>query len=85
MFKEVQFRHPEFVFLELGIQLVFPQSLEHLPKVLHMLLQGAIIDQNVVYVDDDKIIKPFSKNVIHESVERGGCISEPKKHHQEFI
>jgi len=50
-----------------------------------MLLQGAIIDQNVVYVDDDKIIKPFSENVIHESAKCGGCVGEPKRHHQEFV
>jgi hypothetical protein len=42
-----------------------------------MLLQGATIDQNVVYVDDHKIIKPFAKNVIHESAKCDGCIGEP--------
>jgi hypothetical protein len=47
-----------------------------------MFLQGATIDQNVVYVDDDKIIEPFLENVIHESAKCGGCISEPKRHHQ---
>jgi hypothetical protein len=85
MSKEVHFRHPEFSLLELGIQLVFPQSLEHLPEVLRMLFQGATIDQNVVYVNDNKVIKPFPKNVIHESAECGGCIGEPKRHHQEFV
>jgi hypothetical protein len=85
MSKEVHFRHPEFALLELSIQLVFPQSLEHLPEMLHMLLQGATIDQNVVYVNDDKVIKPFSENVIHESAKHGGCVGEPKRHHQEFV
>jgi hypothetical protein len=50
-----------------------------------MLLQGAAIDQNVIYVDDDKVIKPFSENVIHESAECGRCIGEPEGHHQEFV
>jgi hypothetical protein len=85
MSKEVHFRHPEFALLELGIQLVFPQSLEHLSEVLHMLLQGAIIDQNVIYVDNDKIIKPFPKNVIHENAKCGECVAEPKRHHQELV
>jgi len=85
MSKGVHFRHPEFALLKLGIQLVFPQSLEHLPEVLHMLLQGATIDQNVIYVDDDKVIKPFPENVIHENAKCGGCVGEPKKHHQDFV
>jgi hypothetical protein len=86
MSKEVHFRHPKFAFYELGIQLIFPQSLEHLPEVLHMFFQGATIDQNVVYVDDDdKVIKSFLGNVIHESAKCGGCVSEPKRHHQEFV
>jgi hypothetical protein len=50
-----------------------------------MLLQGAIKDQNVIYVNDHKIVKPFPENVIHESTKCGGCIGEPKGHHQELI
>jgi hypothetical protein len=50
-----------------------------------MLLQGAAIDQNVVYVNDHKVIKPFPENVILESAKCGGCISEPKGHHQEIV
>jgi hypothetical protein len=50
-----------------------------------MLLHRAVIDQNVVYVDDDEIIKPFLENVIHESVKCGECIGEPKRHHQELV
>jgi hypothetical protein len=59
--------------------------LEHLAKVLLMFFEGATIDQNVVYVNDYKIIKPLSKNVIHESAKCGGCIGEPKGHHLEFV
>jgi hypothetical protein len=50
-----------------------------------VLFQGTIIDQNVVYVDDHKVIKPFLKNVIHESAKCSGCIGEPKGHHQELL
>jgi hypothetical protein len=50
-----------------------------------MLLQEATIYQNVVYVDDDKVIKPFLENVIHESAKCGGCVGEFKRHHQEFV
>jgi hypothetical protein len=55
--------------------------LEHFSKVFHMLLHGVAINQNVVYVDDHKVIKPLSENVIHEGAKCGGCICEPKRHH----
>jgi hypothetical protein len=48
-------------------------------------MQDSAINQNVVYVDDHKVIKSLSENVIHEGAKCGGCISEPKRHHQEFI
>ncbi len=79
--KEVHLRDSEFALLELGIQLVFSQPLEHFSKVFHMLLHGVAINQNVVYVDDHKVIKPLSENVIHEGAKCGGCICEPKRHH----
>jgi len=50
-----------------------------------MFFQGATIDQNVVYVDDHKVIKLFLENIIPESAKCGECIGEPKGHHHEFI
>jgi hypothetical protein len=50
-----------------------------------MLFQGATIDQNVVYVNDYKIIKPFPENVIHESAKCDKRIGEPKGHHHELV
>jgi hypothetical protein len=50
-----------------------------------MFFQETTIDQNVVYLDDHKVIKPFPENVIHESAKCGGCIGEPKGHHHEFV
>ncbi len=38
------------------------------------------IDQNVVYVYDHKIIKPFQENVIHECAKHGKCIGESKRY-----
>jgi hypothetical protein len=85
MFEEIHFHHPELALLKLNTQLVFSQPLEHLSKMLHMLLHIVDIDQNVVYVYDHKIIKPFPENVIHECVKCGRCIGESKRHHQEFV
>jgi hypothetical protein len=83
--KEVHLQDLKLAFLKLGIQPIFSQPLEHLSKVFHMLLHGIAINQNVVYVDDHKVIKPLSKNVIHEGAKCGECISEPKRQHQELV
>ncbi len=79
------FSSPKFTLLELSIQLVFFQPLEHLSKMFHMLFHIVVIDQNVIYVYNHKIIKPFPENVIHECGKCGKCTNEPKKHHQEFV
>jgi hypothetical protein len=81
MSKEIHFRHPEFTFFELSVYFVFFQPLEHLSEMLHMLLHRVVIDQNVVYVYNHKVIKPLLENVIHESAKCGGCIGESKRHH----
>jgi hypothetical protein len=49
---------------------------------LCMFLHKVIIDQNVVYVYDLKIIKPLLENVVHECVKCDKCIGESKRHHQ---
>jgi hypothetical protein len=82
MSKEIHFRHLEFTVREFRVQLVFSQPLEHLLEMPHMLLHKVVIDQNVVYVYDYKIIKPLLENVIHECAKCGGCIGESKRHHQ---
>jgi hypothetical protein len=81
MSKKIHFHHLEFAFLEFNIQLVFFEPLEHLSKMFYMLFHKVVIDQNVVYVYDHKIIKPPPENVIHECAKCGGCIGESKRHH----
>jgi hypothetical protein len=49
---------------------------------IHFIYPGIYLR---AYPNDNKIIKPFLENVIHESVECGRCVGEPKRHHQEFI
>jgi hypothetical protein len=78
MSKEIHFHHLEFTLLKLNLQLVFPQPLEHFSKMLHMFFHIVVIDQNVVYVYDHKIIKPLLENVVHECAKCGKCIGESK-------
>jgi hypothetical protein len=53
--------------------------------MFHMLFHKVVIDQNVVYVYDHKIIKPLAKNVVHECAKCGECMGECKMHHQELV
>jgi hypothetical protein len=78
MSKEMHFCHPKFACLKFSIQLVFFQPLEHLLEMLHMRFHRVIIDQNVIYVYDHKIIKPFSKNVIMKVQNMVGALVNPK-------
>jgi len=50
-----------------------------------MFFHKVVIDQNVIYVNNYKIIKPLLKNVVHECAKCGGWIGESKRHHQELI
>jgi hypothetical protein len=53
--------------------------------MFHMFLHRIVIDQNVVYVYDHKVIKPLSENVVHEGATRGACVGEFERHHQKLI
>jgi hypothetical protein len=53
--------------------------------MLHMFPHGVVVDQNVIYVYDHKVIKPVPENVIHERAKCGRCIGESEKHHQKFV
>jgi hypothetical protein len=46
--------------------------------MLHMLLHRVVINQNVVYVYDHKIIKPFPENVVHNVQDVVGVSVSPK-------
>jgi hypothetical protein len=50
-------------------------------EMLHMHFHKVVIDQNVVYVYDHKIIKALPENVVHECAKCGRCIGEFKRHH----
>jgi hypothetical protein len=52
---------------------------------LCMLFHKVVIDQNVIYMYDHKIIKPLLENVIHGFEKCGECIGESKRHHQELV
>jgi len=53
--------------------------------VFRIFLYGVVINQNVVYVNDHKVIKPLSENVIHEGAKCGGCITYLKPKPVEFV
>ncbi len=50
-----------------------------------MFFHKVVINENVVYVNNYKITKPLSKNVVHECAKCDKCIGESKRHHQKLI
>ena len=57
---------------------------KHIPQVYHMVLWGGRKDKHVVQVYGDKIIKQPLKDSMHQPLERGWSIREPKGHHEEL-
>jgi hypothetical protein len=66
MSKEVHFRHPEFarVWHTTCFPSIFGTPSEGVP---HAPPRNYYKSKCPLYADNDKIIKPFPKNVIHES------------------
>jgi hypothetical protein len=63
MSKEIHFHHPKFALFKHSIQLFFFQPLEHLSKILHVVLHRVVINQNVVYVTTLALVHNQGKGV----------------------
>src|SRR3984893_13253748 len=57
------------------------EPLEYLSDMFNMLFQVLGVDEDVVKVDDHEHVKEVREDVIHEVLEGGGGICEPKGHH----
>ena len=60
---------------------VLPEPLEHLSDMFDMLFRVLGVDEDVVEVDDHEHVKEVREDVVHEVLEGGRCICEPKGHH----
>ena len=57
------------------------EPLEYLSDMLNMLFWILRVNEDVVEVHHNIGVKEVREDVIHEVLECGGCIHEPKGHH----
>jgi hypothetical protein len=52
--------------------------------MLRVFFHGLAVDQDVVQVNDNALLKECSKHRVHTPLECSWCIGEPERHHQEL-
>ena len=60
---------------------VLPEPSEYLSDMFDVLFRVLGVDEDVVEVDDHERVEEVREDVVHEVLEGGGCICEPKGHH----
>jgi len=63
---------------------VLPEPLEYLSDMLDMLFWILGVNEDVVKVHHNIGVKEVGEDVVHEVLECGGHICEPKGHHAPF-
>ena len=80
MTKENKIIKPELTLGELGIEAVFSKSCQNQTKMFGMLFISFGINEDVINVNDDKIIEIIHENRVHEPHEGSWSIGEAKGH-----
>ena len=79
------FFQPELALGKLGIQLVFSQFIKHQPEMFLMFFLILRKDQNVVEIEQDKLILEWRENIVHQSIKSRRSISQTKRHDRILI
>ena len=74
----------KLTFMKSLVQLCFLELVQCPPKVLPMLLQIATEDQYIIEVYQDEFVQIASEDLIHQPLERGWCIRQPKRHEEKL-
>ena len=61
-----------------------PEMPENFTNMFGMIGRVGRVDQDVVEVNDDGNIQEVTKNVVHKTLEGGGCIGESERHNCPF-
>jgi hypothetical protein len=85
MSKKMNFPQPESTLAEFDIELMVPMSLQNNVKMPRMLFCTLGIDQDVVNVDNDKLVQLRHEYGVHQVHEMCRSIGEPKRHNQILI
>ena len=76
MTKEDEIIQPKLTLRELGIEAVFSKSCQNQMKMFLMLFVGFGIDEDVINVNDDKLVKIIHEDGVHEPHESSWGIGE---------
>jgi len=66
MTKKRYFHQPEVTLTQFGIELMFPQLLQHKSQVFLMFFLSLGLDQDIINKDYHKLIQILHKNFIHQ-------------------
>ena len=69
----------------LVVELVFPQLIEYQMQVLGMIFLVLRENQNVVEIDQNKVIGVGAEDEVHHARERRRSVGEAKRHDGVFI
>lgn len=61
------------------------QPLEDLSDLLHMLLHGIRVDQDIIYLDNNKSVKHVFEYIVNECLKDGRTVDKPEWHNEIFI
>ena len=76
---------PKFTLGELGVELMFPELIEHQTQVLGMIFLVLRKDQNVVEIDQNKVIGVGVEDEVHHARESRRSVDEAKRHDSVFV
>ena len=79
------FRLEEVAFRGLQLQIEFSEALEHHSQVFQVFLLHVPENNDIVEIDDTVSQVQFAKSVLHQPLEGGRHIAQPKRHPGEFI
>jgi hypothetical protein len=85
MTQVLHFRSSKGTFRFLEKKLVLREETENLIHMGNMVCPGFTIDENIIKENEDKMMEKRMENMVHETLESGGRITQAKGHDQEFI
>ena len=59
--------------------------LEHSPDMMDMLMQSLREDQNVIEIDEDKLVEHVSEHVLKQGLKNSRGIGEAEGHYQVLV
>ena len=74
----------KLTFVQSPVQFGLPELLQGPPKVLPVLLQVLAKHQDIAEVYCNEFIDVISEDLIHQPLERGRCITQPKRHDEKL-